>query len=269
MEDAIKGQVKYVAMKDAANKLVSDLSKAQPKNVKFGLVPFSHHVYTTMPGSYVVGQTGTWTGCTQDRQYPFNLSDSTPGATNPSKFGQTQAPDHANWRCNGYKGDGNGYAKHGLVVRGLTDNFPSITNQLNSMTPYAYTHIALGVEFGYHLLSPNEPFAEGKPYSDKTTEKFMVVLTDGMQTEPGFGPSSRTKEDGESNLEKLCEAAKSNGIHIVTMAFDIDDGATRQRLKNCSTDPAVDFFVLNDTADLAHAFDSIKQAITAQVFLSK
>jgi Flp pilus assembly protein TadG len=270
MEDSIKGQVKYVAMKNAANKLVNELSIAQPKNVKFGLVPFSHHVYTTMPGAYVVGQTGVWTGCTQDRQYPFNLSDSTPIAADPSKFGQAQATEHTDWGCKGYKNDGNGYAKHGLVTRGLTDDFPSITNQLNSMTPYAWTHIAVGVEFGYHLLSPNEPFSEGKSYADKSTEKFMVVLTDGVQTEPGFGPAgTRTVSQGESNLEKLCSGAKSNGIHIVTMAFDIDDGATRQRLKNCATDPAVDFFVLSDTADLAHAFDSVKAAITAQVFLSK
>lgn len=269
MADSIKGQIKYVAMKNAANKLVDDLAKAQPKNVKFALAPFSHQVYTTLPGSYVVGKSGTWTGCTQDRQYPFNLSDSTPSTTDASKFGQPMAPDHAVWGCNGYKGDGNGYAKHGLVVRPLTDNFTSITSQLNAMTPYAYTHIALGVEFGYHLLSPNEPYSEGKPYAEKTTEKFMVLLTDGMQTEPAYGPSGRTVSQGESNLEALCNSAKSNGIHIVTMAFDIDDSSTRQRLKNCSTDPAVDFFVLSDTADLAHAFDSVKQAITAQLYLSK
>lgn len=269
MGDAIKGKVKYVAMKNAATKLVTDLSKAQPKNVKFGLVPFSHHVYTTLPGSYVVGKTGTWTGCTQDRQYPYNLSDSTPGADDKSKWGQPQAPDHIDNGCNGYKNDGRGYAYHGLVVRPLSDDFSGINSQLASMTPYAWTHIALGVEFGYHLLSPNQPFDQGKPYTDKTTEKFMVILTDGMQTEPGYGPSSRTVGQGENNLEKLCASAKSNNIHIVSMAFDIDDSATRQRLKNCSTDPAKDFFVLSDTADLANAFESIKQSITAQVFLSK
>jgi hypothetical protein len=269
MNYTIKGQTKYVAMKNAANKLVDDLSKSQPKNVKFGLVPFSHQVYTTLPGEYVVGKSGTWTGCTQDRQYPYNLSDSTPTSDVNSKWGQPMAADHADWTCNGYKGKGGGYADHGLVVRPLTDNFASITSQLNSMTPYQYTHIALGVEFGYHLLSPNEPFGEGKSYSDKATEKFMVVLTDGEQTEPGFGPSGRTVDAGQKNLEKLCAGAKSNGIHIVTMAFDIDDSATRQRLKNCSTDPSVDFFVLSDTTDLAHAFDSVKQSITAQVFLSK
>jgi Flp pilus assembly protein TadG len=269
MEESIKGQVKYVAMKIAASKLVDDLSKAQPKNVKFGLVPFSHHVYATLPGAYVVGKSGTWTGCTQDRQSPYNLSDSTPTTDNASKWGQPQAPDHLEYACDGQWGDGNGYAKHGLVVQPLTDKFTSITGQLNSMTPYAYTHIALGVEFGYHLLSPNEPFSEGKPYTDKTTEKFMVVLTDGEQTEPGFGPSGRTVDAGRKNLEKLCASAKANKIHMVTMAFDIDDSATRQRLKDCATDPSVDFFVLSDTADLAHAFDSIKQSITAQVFLSK
>ena len=44
MNDMLGGQVKYVAMKNAAKKLISDLEVANPKKIKIGLVPFSHHV---------------------------------------------------------------------------------------------------------------------------------------------------------------------------------------------------------------------------------
>jgi Flp pilus assembly protein TadG len=264
MTESVGGNTKYVVMKDAAKKLVNELAKEEPDKVQFGLVPFSHHVYTTLPSRYVLGATGaTWTGCTQDRPYPANLSASTPTVAADTQWGQPWAPEHASYGCDGYK-DNN------LRTLDLTKNFKSVTNQLDTMYPYAYTHIALGVEFGYHMLSPNAPFTKAKPFNDEETKKFMVVLTDGAQTEPAFGKAgSRTKEDGETNLEKLCESAKADGITIITMAFDLNDPDTLDRLQGCATDPNRDYFVANDAKALATAFESVKNAITAEVYLSK
>jgi Flp pilus assembly protein TadG len=264
MNDALNGVVKYEAMREAATQLVSDLATAVPDKVKFGLVPFSHHVFATLPGEHVMGGgSGTWTGCTQDRNYPANTTAATPTSSSSTKWNQPMAPVHADWGCSGY-------TANNLRIVPLTDSFSSISNQLAVMTPYAWTHIALGVEFGYHLLSPNAPFEEGVAFNDGETRKFMVVLTDGMQTEPAFGPgSTRSVAQGESNLETLCSNAKADGITIITMAFDLDDTDTRQRLQNCASDPDTYFFVADDTADLAGAFDAVKTAITAEVYLSR
>ena len=266
MNDTIAGGVKYVAMRNAAKQLIADLEAANPDNVKFGLVPFSHHVYGTFPNAYILGQSGSgnWTGCTQDRKYPYNLTDATPiSADNNTKWGQAQAPVHASSGCSGY-------VSHNLKIMPLTNNFTALKAQLDSMTPYAWTHVALGVEFGFHLLSDNAPFTEGASYSDDETEKIMVVLTDGTQTEPAFGPgSTRTVSQGDLNLEALCANAKAKGITMMTVAYDLDDSAQRNRLRDCSTDPTKNFFVATDTAAVASAFDSIKNAITAQVFISK
>jgi Flp pilus assembly protein TadG len=265
MNDKINGVVKYKAMKQAASDLVNDLSTAAPDKVKFGLVPFSHHVYTTLPGSFVVGGgSSNWTGCTQDRKYPANTTAATPTTSNSTKWGQLQAPEHAAWGCSGY-------TANNLKVRPLSNNFADIKNRLSIMTPYAWTHIALGVEFGYHLLAPNAPYSDKvASFNDDETKKFMVVLTDGMQTEPGFGPgSTRTVAQGEKNLETLCSNAKADGITIITMAFDLDDSDTRKRLQECASDPDKYFFIANDTADLAGAFDAVKAAVVAQVYLSK
>ena len=266
MNDSIAGGVKYVAMKNAAEDLISDLEAANPEKVKFALVPFSHHVYGTFPKSHILGQSGSgnWTGCTQDRKYPYNLTDATPiSSDNNTQWGQPQAPVHASSGCSGY-------TSHNLIMKPLTDNFSALKSQLDAMTPYAWTHIALGVEFGFHMLSDNAPFIEGASYSDDETQKFMVVLTDGYQTEPAFGPGAiRTVSQGESNLEALCTNAKAKGITMITIAYDLDDTATRNRLQNCATDPDTNFFVATDTAAVASAFDNIKAIITAQVFISK
>ena len=266
MNETIGGGVKYVAMKNAAKDLISNLEAANPDKVKFALVPFSHHVYTTLPKSYVLGQTGSgnWTGCTQDRKYPYNLTDATPNLLDGNtKWGQAQAPVHISWGCSGY-------ISNKLSIRPLTDDFTGLKSQLDAMTPYAWTHIALGVEFGFHVLSDNAPFSEGASYDDDETKKFMVVLTDGAQTEPAFGSgSSRTVAQGEANLEALCTNAKAKGITVITIAYDLDDNATTQRLKNCATDPDSNFFVATDAAAVASAFNDIKTIITAQVFISK
>jgi Flp pilus assembly protein TadG len=265
MNETIAGGVKYVAMRNAAKDLISDLEAANPDKVKFALVPFSHHVYGTLPKSYILGTTGSgnWTGCTQDRKYPYNLTDDTPTSDNNTKWGQPQAPVHISSGCSGY-------VSNNLTMRPLTNDFTSLKSQLDIMTPYAWTHIALGVEFGFHMLSDNAPFSEGVSYDDDETEKFMVVLTDGYQTEPAFGPgATHTVSQGESNLETLCTNAKAKGITMITIAYDLDDTATRNRLKSCATDPDSNFFIATDTAAVASAFDNIKTIITAEVFISK
>jgi Flp pilus assembly protein TadG len=267
MGRSIAGKTKYIAMKDAAKAMVNDLAKSDPDKVKFGLVPFSHHVYTTLPSSMVIGGTGaTWTGCTQDRQYPYNQTTSAPTGDDATKWNHPFAPRSAG----GAGGTCDPYVTNNLSILDLTKDFSGIKSKLDAMKPYSNTHIALGVEFGYHMLSPAAPFTSGVSFSDTSTKKFMVVLTDGEQTEPAFGPGgSRTKENGETNLEKLCANAKADGITIMTMAFDLDDSATRKRLQNCATDPKRDFFVVNDPTGLSSAFEAVKTAIADQVFISK
>jgi Flp pilus assembly protein TadG len=265
MNESISGGVKYVAMREAAKNLISDLEAANPEKVEFALVPFSHHVYGTFRKSDILGQSGigTWEGCTQDRKYPFNLTDDEPTADNNSKWGQPQAPEHASSGCSGYP-------SNNLVMQSLSNDFDDLRTRLDEMTPYAWTHIALGVEFGFHMLSDSEVFEGGVSYDNEETQKFMVVLTDGAQTEPAFGPgSARTVAQGESNLETLCTNAKTAGITMITIAYDLDDNATTTRLRNCASDPDKNFFVATNAAAVAGAFESIKTLITAQVFISK
>jgi Flp pilus assembly protein TadG len=264
MADTAGAEVKYVAMRKAATKLIDDITKDNASKVKFALVPFSHHVYGSLPNRFVLNQpsSGMWTGCTQDRHYPYNLTDAAP-KSDDAKWGQANAPEHADYGCDGY-------AARGLKLRPLTNDFSSLKTQITSMTPYAYTHVALGVEFGYQVLSPDGAFTEGASYSDKKTQKYMIVLTDGAQTEPAFGPGgSRSVPQGDSNLEALCENAKKSGITMITVAFDLDDSSQKARLKNCASDASQNFFMADDTTQMAAAFQSITNAISAQVFVSK
>ena len=262
------GQVKYVAMKNAAIGMVQDLtSTAQAADrIKFGLVPFSHHVYVSLDGAYVLGGTPgvTWTGCTQDRKFPYNTTDASPISGNDdSKWGHPQAPEHISAGCGAY-------VPNNLIVRPVSGDHDGVVAQLQAMQPYAWTHIALGFEFGWHLVSDSAPFTDVAPNNDEETEKYIVLLTDGQQTEPAFGAGgSRTVSNGEQNLETLCANAKNEGITIVTVAFDLNDPATENRLRNCSTDPAKHFFIAEDSADLASVFEQIKKELAEAIYIAK
>ena len=95
MTEVSGGKVKYVAMREAAQKLVTDLAAGGKDRVKIGLVPFSQQVYVTLPKAYVKGEAGagTWTSCTLDRKYPYNITDATPiDGINDSKWNQAPSP---------------------------------------------------------------------------------------------------------------------------------------------------------------------------------
>lgn len=268
MKETVGGDVKYTAMQEAATDLIEDL--AFTGKAKFALVPFSHHVYLTMPSKYVAGQplTGNWTGCTQDRTYDHNLTDGTPDQDDDStKWGQPQAPVHI--------ADGCGpYAANQLELVPLTDDADEVTTKLQAMQPNAWTHIPLGLEFGWQTLSPNGIFAaDVAPYNDDDTQKWIVLLTDGAQTEPAFGPGGvRNVSQGNSNLTALCDEIKGEGVRIVTVAYDLDDVPTINRLRGCASpneEGEQMFYQPGGGTPISEVFDDIKKQLAQAIFISE
>jgi hypothetical protein len=137
------------------------------------------------------------------------------------------------------------------------------------MRPGGLTHISLGLEMGWHMISPNEPFTKGVAYNTSGTKKFIVVLTDGAQTTKGHGPNnSYSVGKAENNLVDLCSNVKDEGVYLVTVAFDLGDGATKDRLKNCATNNGY-FFDANSNDELAEAFQTVAALIQGSLHISK
>ncbi len=257
---------KYQTMRDSAIKLIETLTEeGENEEVKFGLVPFSHHVYTTLPKNYVANQTGSgsWTGCTYDRLYPLNTKSTTPNVEDDdTKWGIEVDDPHNDWGCNGY-------ISRGLEVRPLTDDHFGTIAQLNDMSPYAWTNIALGMEFGWHLLTPNAPYTQATSGNDEVV-KAIVLLTDGRQTQKSWGPNgSRTVANGEENLETMCTSIKNEGILVITVAFDLQDEDTEDRLRDCATNPDEFFYIAETNAQLVSSFDAITKQLAKAVYISK
>jgi Flp pilus assembly protein TadG len=291
MNATVGTEQKYVVMQRAAKRLIDDLQKLEASKFKVGLVPFSHHVYVTLPSGYVVGAgSSNWTGCTVDRMGPYNMTNNVPETTDDAtKWGQkfaTAYPDNPGrltemlkYDCDGPSGN-DGYAKKGLKVRPISKDLKGVKDQLDVMRPYAYTHISLGVEFGYQMLTKGGALGgDVAEFGDEEVEKYIVVLTDGSQTAPAYDRTTNNLGEGSvqqgfDNLAGLCANAKKDGINLVTMAFALTDNdpkleaQTKQRLRDCASRPEL-YFDAADGDDITDAFKTITQEITQNIFISR
>ncbi len=64
------------------------------------------------------------------------------------------------------------------IIR-LTNSQSAILSEINAMVAAGATVIPAGLMWGWHLLSPNGPFADGVPYSNSSTIKVIILVTDG------------------------------------------------------------------------------------------
>jgi len=251
---------KYIRMRDAAKKMVDQLAaNAEKSTVKFGLVPFSAMVRTSMPAAYVTQPSAgtTWTGCTQDRKYPYNIGVSTPTSNADTKWGYI---DDFGSENSAPKYDCAKYQSNKLDILPLTSNVATVQAQLGGMSPVGNTNIPVGAEFGWNLLDPAEPFSEGAPYADETTKKFLVLLTDGVQTSRHWGPKgNRSVDNGNDNLVEVCKGMGAKDITVFAIAFDIKAAAITKLLKACA--PGNYFESDSSGAEISAVFNAITDRI--------
>ncbi len=273
MEETVNGVKKYRTMRDETVNLIEELSQDGTNlDVKFGLVPFSDMVRITMAKKYYNGQTTSsdWTRCVSDRKYPYNTRSTTP--TTGSTSNTTKFIDEGS--CSST------YGGNYLNVRDLTTSHSSTISQIQNMQPHNLTHIALGMEWAFHVLSPNVPYTSGTSFGTEGTLKAVVLLTDGRQTADGWGPGNniwdRSPEQAEENLDAICASLKDEGVRVITVSFDLNDSMeaeTETRLRDCAGDinePDGTYYFNTDTNDeLADAFGVIKDALARNMYLSE
>ena len=225
--DSMIDSNKYVRMSEAADKMIDIISNnGKNDNVKFGLVPFSAVVRADIPAAYIRSDV-TFDGCTMDREFPFNQQEGSTATSDAAKWGDHTPGGH----------DCSAVAASNLKVLPLTDALTTVKSTLASFQPHLWTHIAAGAKFGWQVISPDGIFTGARSYDDEQNVKAVILLTDGMQTAPGWGPgSSRTAADGEQNLLAICAGIKAKGIKVFTVGYDLTDTHTLGLLTTCAND---------------------------------
>ncbi len=180
-------------------------------------------------------------------------------------------------------GKGPNYGCNMQALDRLTTNMTTIKNKIATMNATGNTNIPIGLMWGWHVLSPNLPFADGVAYSSADTKKFLVLLTDGdnvyggadnpsksLYTALGYAWQKRVTgidENASSNAREtamnnrmgvLCTNIKNAGITIFAVRIDVS-GTAPASLSGCAS--SSDKFYDIDSSGLSAAFQNIAGSI--------
>lgn len=154
------------------------------------------------------------------------------------------------------------YATNSLWVRPLDKNFEELRTSINAMRPFGLTNIALGLDLGWHMLTPEAPFTEAT-VSEEQVNKVAILLTDGVQTVRAHGADGSVSiGSANANVAESCEAMKQDGVEVFTIAFGIEDAFTRNLLEECASG-APYYFEPSAGGDLDAVFEGIFNKIAS------
>ncbi|HEY5795788.1 MAG TPA: pilus assembly protein [Bosea sp. (in: a-proteobacteria)] len=180
-----------------------------------------------------------WEGCISDRDKPYDVSDA--GAVT----GQTATLFPADF-C----------AQSTLTpIRPLTSDWTALTSTINAMTPVGYTNVTIGAAWGAASLSPIAPLPEAAPANTARLTKYMILLTDGDNTQNRFNDSQSTMDD---RTDAACKSAKAAGIQIFSIR--VIDG-NRNLLRSCASETGM-YHEVSNASQLAPIFQQIAREIS-------
>lgn len=175
----------------------------------------------------------------------------------------------------------------------LTNDTRRMHDEIDRMRPYnsSGTNVAQGLLWGWNVLSPDEPYSQGVPYSDDDTTKVLVLLSDGRNQVVQHNPERRaTRSDytgygylaagrmgsttsyrvAEQNIDAkvrtICENVKNTGIRVYTILFQVDFAETQDIFRDCASrgdDGQPLFYYVPDASQLQAAFEDIGQDLTS------
>jgi Flp pilus assembly protein TadG len=185
-----------------------------------------------------------WQGCIQDRDQPYDVDDTKYDA---KKNGQALYP--AVEACPADERDLQ-------IVQPLTNKFGDLRNAIDKMQAAGKTNVTIGIAWGLSLLSHQEPFQDGSAETkgENAPRKFLIVLTDGENTENRFGDNTGGAIDARTKL--ACKAARDMGTVFTIRMIDGDASL----LQGCAS-TTDNYYDVQDAANLKDVFRAVGNEI--------
>ena len=167
----------------------------------------------------------------------------------------------------------------------LTNDFDALRAGVDRMVAYGATNVPLGAMWGWHTLSPHNPFGDGSAYDTPGLKKIIIIMTDGENNlnanwnvyggvgfiwQNRLGITSGTAADIRARLderldsatpgtEDLCGNMKDKAIEVYTIAVEVDTAA-QALLQRCATS-SDHYFPVDSASGIVDAFEQIADAI--------
>jgi hypothetical protein len=136
--------------------------------------------------------------------------------------------------------------------------------------------------WGWRLISPNAPFADGVAYGTPKTTKVVVMMTDGQnqntsnsnsnasfysgdgyiwQNRLGIASGSQAQRQAALDAKEttVCNNMKGQGIVVYTVRVDVQD-SNYAVIQGCASSPS-QFYDVQDATQLNAVFNAIAGAI--------
>lgn len=194
---------------------------------------------TITPNSDLLGvTTGAWTGCVIDRVQSYDVTSDAPLTTNADTL-------YPAAKC----------ATNSLLpIKDLTTDIASVRTYAAKMTPAGNTNVTIGIQWGMEVLSPTAPFTSGAQFTDKTINKYMIILTDGQNTQNRW---SKSNSEITARMSLACENAKKLGITVFTVRLEAGDSAA---LQSCASNVGY-YYNLSSSNEISGTLGSIMKSI--------
>jgi Flp pilus assembly protein TadG len=165
----------------------------------------------------------------------------------------------------------------------LTTDLVAVKSAVQNMPTTPQTNIALGLMWGWHVLSPNAPWARGRPYREGGLRKIVVLMTDGENwldmpnnvnrssfSSTGYlwrgqlglpvsASASQVTQALNARVNTICSSLRAQDVTIFAIQLEMG-GANDAVLRNCSG--ADNFYNVQSAAQLDGVFQKIGSEIS-------
>ncbi|MDV6333184.1 pilus assembly protein [Asticcacaulis sp. 201] len=197
---------------------------------------FGGTAWVTTPA--ITNVQNAWTGCVYDRPQNYDVSADAPNPLIPNSLYPARNCDTSTLKA----------------VQPLNDNIANARSYVQSLASGGNTNITIGVQWGMEVLSPEVPMTGGVAWNDDSTKKYIIVVTDGDNTQSRF---SSKQTDIDSRTALACANAKAKGITVFTVK--VIEGNS-DLLRTCASKDSY-FYDLTSAAQLNAALSSIFESI--------
>lgn len=163
----------------------------------------------------------------------------------------------------------------------LTGRRSELVSAIDAMQASGRANIGEGVMWGWRVLSPEAPFADGAAYQTRGVRKIMIVLArganwaeglrnvnDSTYTAWGYGvenrlsPQSHTSTSLTNSMNEMtraaCRSVTDKGVEVYSIGFGQSDAHTRSMLQYCASNPHMNFDP-KDFNELMAVFEGISK----------
>ena len=218
---------------------------------------------------YNTGSSSQWWGCITERTYPDDTTDESAPNWGMYRYPRT-CTRWSGGTCTRWSGTANrGCISSANMVLPMTNTQATIQSRISGLATGGNTYGNVGMAWGWHVISPSEPYAEGVDYDDRRWTKTVIMMTDGDNTVDtgyavygSYSTNPMTVDDLNERFEEICTSMKEEGIRIYTITFQsgISDD-TRDYYRRCATDETMYYNAPSD-ADLVAAFETIADQLS-------